>query len=59
VLVLDAQGLDGSGERLSYVKKEVSDEVAAALGISAKTAERQRAVLMRNLGMNSVMELVH
>jgi FixJ family two-component response regulator len=59
VLVLDAQGLDGSGERLSYVEKEVSDEVAAALGISAKTAERKRAVLMRNLGMNSVMELVH
>jgi hypothetical protein len=39
VHVLDAQGLDGSGESLSYVEEEVSDEVAEALGISDKKAE--------------------
>jgi len=33
-------------------------EVAAALGISVKTAETHRATIMRKLGLHSIGELV-
>jgi DNA-binding NarL/FixJ family response regulator len=38
---------------------KVNKEVASALGISVKTVETHRAALMRKLGMNSIVELVH
>jgi DNA-binding NarL/FixJ family response regulator len=38
---------------------KVNKEVAAALGISVKTVETHRATVMRKLGMNSIVELVH
>jgi DNA-binding NarL/FixJ family response regulator len=37
----------------------VNKEVASALCISAKTVETHRAAIMRKLGINSVVELVH
>jgi DNA-binding NarL/FixJ family response regulator len=38
---------------------KANKEVASALGISVKTVETHRATLMRKLGMNSIVELVH
>jgi DNA-binding NarL/FixJ family response regulator len=38
---------------------KVNKEVASALGISVKTVETHRAAVMRKLGMNSIVELVH
>jgi DNA-binding NarL/FixJ family response regulator len=38
---------------------KVNKEVASALGISVKTVETHRATVMRKLGMNSIVELVH
>jgi DNA-binding NarL/FixJ family response regulator len=38
---------------------KVNKEVAAALGISVKTVETHRAAVMRKLGMNSIVDLVH
>ena len=37
----------------------VNKEVAAALGISVKTVETHRAAVMRKLGVNSIVDLVH
>lgn len=37
---------------------KISKEVAAALGISVKTADTHRAAIMRKLGIHSVSELV-
>ena len=38
---------------------KVNKEVASALGISVKTVETHRSAIMRKLGVNSIVELVH
>ena len=38
---------------------KVNKEVALALGISVKTVETHRAAIMRKLGINSIVDLVH
>lgn len=47
-------------EILQHVTEGRSNkEVAAVLGISVKTVETHRASVMRKLGVNSIVELVH